>query len=534
MSHRSLRRAAVSGSLVALVAGCLVGLTPPQAGAAPPYDADGPASGTGWLGSQLDDGLLAASFGDGADVGLTIDAALAFDDLGRRSSAVERIADAVEPLAEDYVSIPDPAAPYYFAGETAKTLVLTQSAGRDPRAYGGVDLVERLESLTGVNGRIADVYEGVTEPDSANTISQSFAVQGLRTAGSDVAAAATDHLLRQQCEAGYFSLALSTGDATCDSTDASPQVDATALALLALRDQAADPDVATAITAARRWLRSVQLDDGAFGSDDFIPGANANSTGLAAWALGASGARAAAQDAAIWLREHQLVNTASCTPYAAADEGAIGYDDSGLDAAASGSIPDGLADQFRRASAQALPGLGYAPDGAVSEVTGRSGFVRAGSRQLVTLAASPGDLVCLASAGSGDVARSKRVARDGQSSYAITMPNRTVVQRFLVEDGDERLGTAVFRVLAPGRLDVSAPVRAGRGQRVVVAVSGLQPGERATVRVRGVQRGTDVAGSRGIARVAFTAGGRSGTVPIRAFGRFQDIRSGATSFRLTR
>ena len=81
-----------------------------------------------------------------------------------------------------------------------------------------------------------------------------------------------------------------------------------------LQDQKADPAVAAALDEATAWLGSQQGPDGSFG--------NANSTGIAGWALGVSGNTAAATAAAGWVRAHQLANAGACTTYAAQDDGA--------------------------------------------------------------------------------------------------------------------------------------------------------------------------------------------------------------------
>ena len=66
------------------------------------------------------------------------------------------------------------------AGATAKALHLAQVAGQDPTAFGGVDLVARLEGLTTDTGRSAGriARTRATYGDYANTIGQAFAASG--------------------------------------------------------------------------------------------------------------------------------------------------------------------------------------------------------------------------------------------------------------------------------------------------------------------------------------------------------------------
>ena len=209
------------------------------------------------------------------------------------------------------------------------------SPAQDPTAFGGTDLVARLEGLTtdaGPSaGRIADQSE---YGDYANTIGQAFAASGLDAAGSTEAAAATTYLLDQQCSAGWFRLLFTTdataADQSCDGGVASgaskADPDTTSLAVILLADQADDPTVAAALAKAEAWLLDQQHDDGSFGGGTSTEAANSNSTGLAGWALGLRGHTAEAERAAVWVRGLQAADTAPCTTALTGETGAIAYD----------------------------------------------------------------------------------------------------------------------------------------------------------------------------------------------------------------
>ena len=111
------------------------------------------------------------------------------------------------------------------------------------------------------------------------------------------------------------------------------------------------------------WLEDTQRADGSFTDTGKAKGiANSNSTGLAGWALGEAGAsKAAAQGGGLGAqppgRRRQPVRrqAAPRTP------GAIAYDDDAYGTAQGFGIKKKTSDQWRRASAQALPVLRWAP-----------------------------------------------------------------------------------------------------------------------------------------------------------------------------
>ncbi len=282
------------------------------------------AAGAAWLAGELTDGVLVGDYGN--DVGLTIDAALALEAVGGRDADLQAIADAVATEVDadntDYNYVSGEAfgdAGSTYAGAVAKTLVLAQITGRDTETFGGEDFQVRLEDTVSTQpadaGRIHDTS---SYGDNANTIGQAFAVRALDAEDSLLTDSATDFLLAQQCSEGFFRLTLGASlAASCDAA-AAPQAstDVTGLALLALRSQDDDSDVAEAIDAAAEWLSDTQAADGSWGGDAPTTAPNANSTGLASWALSQlddPAQVAAAERGAAWLRALQADDVAPCT-----------------------------------------------------------------------------------------------------------------------------------------------------------------------------------------------------------------------------
>ena len=145
---------------LAAVALAAATLAAPSASAATPVPPTQLAAD--WSAGQLTDGLVMGQYG--ADVGLSIDAGLAFDALGRAADA-SRVADAIadqlvtsDEVLYGYVSSDeyDWQPPYdfvqvgYYANATAKAAAFAQRLGRDAAtAYSDVDLIAQLETLTG-------------------------------------------------------------------------------------------------------------------------------------------------------------------------------------------------------------------------------------------------------------------------------------------------------------------------------------------------------------------------------------------------
>lgn len=307
-----------------------------------------------WLAGQLENGLLSykTEYGPFTDYGMSIDAALALTRTGGHEAEVGAIVDAVARDLHSYIEFPSGDGTHKSAGATAKALVLAEVAGEDPASFGGTDLVSALEDLVLDSGRISDTFPAKNKQDAdyANVIGQVFAARGLAEAGSAEAGEAQDYLLAQQCEEGWFRLtftaATDAGDQSCDADKtAKPDPDTTALAVIqlsALEDP--DAEAQAAIDEAARWLAEQQGQDGSVAGAQ-SPDPNANTTGLAGWALGEAGDAEAAASAADWLSRLQ------------AENGAVAYDRAALDQADGGEVPAKARSQWLLATAQSAPAL---------------------------------------------------------------------------------------------------------------------------------------------------------------------------------
>jgi hypothetical protein len=356
--------------VVATAAATLVtGMTSAPADAASTYDPAPARSGAAWLADQVTDGLVHNEQYDFDDVGLSIDVALGLDAADKLPTVVKAITKAVSKNVASYTAF----APSVYAGPTAKAAVLALSQDKDPHAFGGVDLVAQLEARVAtaapITGRIEDAFDPTDEfgGDYANVIGQAYAAQALSLVGSAKATSVTAFLLAQQCDKGYFRQYFTAdktrSDQSCQGApraERGASTDATALAVLALQD-VKGARAKKAVKRAVGWLEDTQLGSGGFtDTGKTSTASNTNSTGLAGWALGETGATDAAALAAAAVRAQQVVAN-PCAQKLAKHVGAIAYDFDTLTDGQGAGITKKTSDQWRRASAQALPVLRWAP-----------------------------------------------------------------------------------------------------------------------------------------------------------------------------
>lgn len=408
------------------------------------------ARASAWLASQLPDaGAYQNPLGGVLpDYGLTIDALLAMyasgdghlaepivtllDDEGHASSFFTW--GGLVPDDPDFTQI-------ITAGATAKTLVAALAAGRDPRSFGGYDLVaetlgtivtgdiEPSGRVAGFAGRIRD-YSKLEEYESsvwnsANMFGQSLAVIGLAGAGEsfepgEPARLAVSALVAQQCAEGYFRIFFSetshsdpdhptvtSRTQTCDEGKATnrsfPDGDATGhglSALLAAREAGAE-GLDDAIDRAVDWLEANQDTSGGWGGGVGTDAPNANSSGLIVQALADAGAdpEVIARGRA-YLRRLQI-GTDVALGGLADHLGAVAYNAASFESAvADGSIT--WIDTWIRTTAQAA--LGFNDIGFYDLVTstGTSPQPEPGSEPTITLsrtAVRPGDEVTVSATG---------------------------------------------------------------------------------------------------------------------------------------
>ena len=390
-------------------------------------------------------------------------------------------------------------------------------------------------------GRIRDTFNPDVEfeADFANSFGQLLAVQGLDEAGSAETDAATDFLLDAAVRGGLLPAGLRPDrrrpDQSCDADPAAESsTDVTALAVLALLSQADDTDVQAAIGAATDWLVDQQAADGSFGSGADIPTPNSNSTGLAGWALGETGNVTPAERAAGWVRGRQADETAPCHTALSGDQGAIAYDTAALAAGRSDGITVELQDQWRRASAQALPALKWAMDGGegpISKIDTR-GYHQAGTRiRLGAHGFAPGDTVCFR-LGSKTVALGV-TGNNGQALVRVKLPDGSRTRTYLSNTGDAEGQPLSFKVLDAKTLPVDLKARVGRGGTQVVKVRGLAAREHYKVTYRGKRVDAGKADGHGRAVARFGVGQKTGKVTVVVLGEFKNRRA-AKAFTVTR
>jgi hypothetical protein len=347
--------------------GLAVGLVATGASASAAAKPVDPEISASWLSRQLTDGIVHNDSFDFDDFGLTADIGFAVAAIEGNSPALRKIRKALGKNVKSWTTGIDFGGSDVFAGSTAKALVFAQTVGANPKKYGGTNLVKQLRALVTTSGptkgRIQDVS---TSGDFANTIGQSFAATGLSNAGDAAGRPALKFLLKQQCRKGFFRLDFSDkalADQTCDGAatpaDRAPDTDTTALAVLNLLSlERPSPKARAAVGKAVKWLRKTQKANGSFGGGPSTEASNANSTGLAGWALASADYCPEAARASRWVAKLTVSGDVSETSLAG-QKGAIAYDKAALRAAESAGISDAVRDQFRRATAQAAPALLY-------------------------------------------------------------------------------------------------------------------------------------------------------------------------------
>lgn len=156
------------------------------------------------------------------------------------------------------------------AGQAGKVARAVAVARRNPRAFGGVDLVRRIQAAY-------DPQTGRYHPSSL--FRHTLAIEGLWRAGEQVPRAALQALLDAQLDDGGWSWSFAGTKSDVDTTGQAMRVLA---AQPGFRD---DP----ALTRAALYLCRQQQPDGGWGVGNVVGPSNANSTALAVAGLRAAG-----------------------------------------------------------------------------------------------------------------------------------------------------------------------------------------------------------------------------------------------------
>lgn len=501
----SLSRSAVLGVAVSLGTAVLAQplLSTPATAVSTDPSSSAARSGTGWLATQLTDGVIHnPNFGGFDDYGLTVDIALSMDEVGGDQALVRQVRQAMSSRVASYATGVDYGSPDdVYSGSFAKALVFAEVSGADPRAYGGFDLVRQVEDRVTPSGptagRLADRLDGGA--DYANTFGQAFAARGLSAVGSAQAAPVTDFLLRQQCSSGYFRVFFSdagSGEQSCvDGTDPT-DTDTTALVVSQLAAISPRPArVQTAIDRAVAWLASTQRADGSFVGSAFTPDPNSNSTGLAAAALAWGGRCEQAGRAAEWVESRQVAPGA--TAPLAGEDGAIAYSDDALSSARTDGITDASRDQWWRTTVQAVAGLTQAR-GTVAGLVLTTTPGEPGATSTLTVAGGrSGDRYCLSGPGISGT-RTLVVGNGGTVTARVTIPTSGEPTWTLSGRDGSRTTTVGSGRGAVAGVTLSGPSGFHRARgRVALDVAGAAAGARFVLEGPGLTGVSVYAGSDG-------------------------------------
>lgn len=156
-------------------------------------------------------------------------------------------------------------------GQAGKVTRAVALAGADPRAFGGTDLVARIEAFY-------DPATGLYHPNFL--FRHALAIEGLLRSGATPPQAAYDALLAgQHADGGWFWALAGASQSDVDTTGR----------VLQIISGVAQVEAPDAYARAARWLAEVQLPDGGWNTASTPGPANSNSTALAVGGLLAAG-----------------------------------------------------------------------------------------------------------------------------------------------------------------------------------------------------------------------------------------------------
>lgn len=270
-----------SRSLLVLVL-CL-GLLRPAA-ATPPAQSRSAAT---WLAARVTSGGYVTGLDGAPDLTDTVVIGIALGAAGVAPKTLDAIATYLSKHVDTYATYQGKDRP----GALGRLAMLATVAGRDPRTFGGTDLVARILATRTLAGPYAGL---LADPLYNGTFNHALGLLGVATATPTAAqqadvTAALDFLAAQQCDDGGFQNAprvtvLNTALSACGSGANGPDTNAASLAAQALsafhRMPRLDP---------LPWWDAAQNTAGGWG---YQPGAttDADSTALAIQAILASGA----------------------------------------------------------------------------------------------------------------------------------------------------------------------------------------------------------------------------------------------------
>lgn len=229
-----------------------------------------PNAALDYLRSQQNaDGGFGSGFSPESTLGATADVVLAIVSAGGDPAAFNR--EGNTPLS--YLAAQAPSA--VTGGDLAKLALAVVAAGENPRQFGGVDAVARLEGLLGPSGKIGG--------DADTLVGHCLAVLALKGAGQPIPSAAVDYIKSAQQDSGAWAWDGSAATAADTNT--------TAFAVQALA-AAGVPAGDEVVTRALAYYKGIQNEDGGWpyqNPSTYGTATDANSTAVSIQAILAAG-----------------------------------------------------------------------------------------------------------------------------------------------------------------------------------------------------------------------------------------------------
>jgi hypothetical protein len=419
----------------AAIMAALSGAGPAAAAAAPATTADPAVAAAGWLGHQFVDAAgNAAANGDHFNFpgenfywgGLTASGVFA---LAAAKVGADKIDSALSYMAKNAASdsnIGNGTSPGPYDGSVATYALAAIVGGRDPKAFGGLNLLQTLkdDECTTVSvpvdsndfttpncpviGAARNIFSSVSESLAMLAEARGAAKYGAQYGPS---AAGLSYFLSLQCPGGGF-----TGLTAACTKDSDASVDETAYASAAL---AALGGHATELAKANAWLVSQRTSGGYWNVQG---GPDVDSTGLAVAALEAAGENVAKSRA--WLVSQQVSD--GPTVGAGASRGALKYQGA-FDASSSiKATADGLLGLAPHASLATLTAAGSSaalPVLALDPAKAKAASVQQGSRQTVSATGfSAGETVTGVLHSAPVAIGSAKAGKTGSVTLSFTVP----------------------------------------------------------------------------------------------------------------
>ncbi|MFD3555555.1 prenyltransferase/squalene oxidase repeat-containing protein [Streptomyces goshikiensis] len=280
--------------------------TVPTAPPAVPAGSPDARAAVRWITGKLTDGERVVD--DGATTPnhlLTTEAVFALAAADPKSPAAKKAADFLAtPAQTNAYAYPAGKDGTPDATAAARLALVAEATGKDPRAFGGHDLLgDLVKYVCPRDAGVGDPVEGCLTKGDFRTTGQSdaqaMAVIALLGGGVTPPADAVNRLTGLQCEDGGFTGILIRSGGWCDS-----DANSTGLITLALK-RAGGHDAA--VQKARGYLKKSQLPTGAWPSASYLTTGSPASTAWAAQALRALGDGAFADAGISWLSRHQFL-----------------------------------------------------------------------------------------------------------------------------------------------------------------------------------------------------------------------------------